>query len=189
MKKLIFILGFLFLSMFSFGQGKAPVLTDTIPMTLPPVEFDVRIKSDPMSVIISSEDLEKNQSLQKTLEVITYQNSVFNEHLGKLVDNVENKTVSRIQLLRKYDVNVLQLATLNRSKDIVIYMTLSLLFLLFYIRNFNIRSNIYNESSLLFKRGVANMLLIVAFTIFFIKGMYAIGSYDKYLFDILTKLF
>ena len=206
MKKILFILSFLLCFMFVSSQRLTleNVIIDTFPEnndvllpnnrllqpdTVAPIEFDVRIKSDPMSIVVSTEDIETNESLQKTLNVITYQNSVFNEELSKLNIGLKDKEVNRIQLLKKYDVNILEVSKINQLIEGTIYLCLGIFLAFFWSINLNIRSNIYNESSIVFKRKVLSMILILGAFLTVIKAIFIFSSYQVYLFDTITKLF
>lgn len=186
MKKILFILGFLMSMTFSFGQDQSD---SSIIKNNYVHELDVRIKSDPMSLKISTENLQSTESLQKTLNVVTYQNAKVNEELVKLNENLKNTTNNKISLLHKYDVNILEISRRNQLIEGTLHLCLGLLFVLFYIMNFNIRSNIYNEGSIVFKRMVLNMSLSILAFYSIVKAIFIFSSYKNYLFDILINLF
>lgn len=153
-----------------------------------PMSLDIRVKSDPTSVIISSEALEKNEALQKTLEVVYYQNSIMNDNLKQLSKSLSQK--ERIEqnrdILRTYDVNLIRLSN-NRLKGkllFTVFIILLSLYILFNNRQLGIVSVKTNQG-----RSIIRMIFINVFTasLMYLTYMLIVGK-EQELYNLLTKL-
>lgn len=118
------------------GLTAQPIVTDSVE-TREPISVDVRVKSDPMSIIISSEALEKNEALQETLKIMHMQYSILTTALKDLASTIDQKTVfqTNVQSLRKYDVNVLSLASTKNTKNILLWITIFICSAFVYLIN------------------------------------------------------
>lgn len=120
MKKLMIIFFSLFISFVSFSQETKDSLKKEL------IEVDIRVKSDPTSIVISSEALEKNEALQETLNVIAEQNKNFNSVFRELNQSIseKQKLEDRKFFLEKYSINIQKISKKRRTSNIIFLSTI-----------------------------------------------------------------
>lgn len=186
MKKLVLFMIAIFTSILMIGQDTT--YFDTVKNQT--VNLDIRVKSDPTSVVISTKSLDQNVALKKTLEVVHYQNLLINDNLENLIreSSKEKHFVDRRTVLDKYGLDILNISRQNQKKDIAIFASLFMLlstfiFYLGYVNPLTIPTN-YKLSLYAIK-----LILYPITVIMLINTISAIWGFDHYLFQTMIKLF
>jgi len=131
--KIILAFTFLLFSSFAFSQDVEKDSIEKETMTL-----DIKVKSTPTSVIISSEALEKNEALQQMLN-ISNRNSIYLNNnlyeLNKTFNSLPMKELeARATFLNKQGINIKETNRVNKLIDFwctVAAVLISYLFIIF----------------------------------------------------------
>ena len=155
--------------------------------------FGITVETDPVIVLVETEDLENNEPLQQMLVEQSEQTKALNKYLLNLNEVIENLPKNQLEVeqqrLDKYNINPVYINDMARAIHIIFYWTL-VLWLISWLLFVNVQDKLYWTKKSIKEKNLL-WLIIVSFIIgYMIPKLSCLTLIDNYiLWSNLDKLF
>lgn len=185
MKKLLIALIGIVFSVSLFSQEAK---LDTVTKQNNPIQLDIGVKSDPISVIISSDDLKKNETLAIVLQQLHEQSLLVDKSLQEFNNTLSFQTKYNqiIDILSENNIDIIEISKNKRAKDILIFIFWTILLIAFNILIDNKALYVDVKMRLQISLFFATLYLVYAF--FIIPKIVNMFNLDNYIFENLSNI-